>query len=211
MTRLRKSVLIVAMMGLFGLFGANALAAVVTFDNFNDTNEGFFDGATVDPVDGNTLVIGLADFIADGSAVETASAFDTFAVTITAPTGYRITGINYNESGTFTPMGGTVNAGGSIVVDGEAMGFNDIHSGNATGGWFLDPSFSLDTVSAVVSITNVLFAFGPGATISKDMATLSVELVELTAVPLPASIMLMGSALAGLLLVQRRREPDLFS
>lgn len=198
MISLKKIILILAIVG---LSSTAVSAAVVTFDNFNDTTEGLFEGATVDPNDGNILIIGLVDFVADGSAAGSASVFDTFAVTITAPTGYRIVGIDYNESGRFSPMGGTVIANGSVVIGGEATGFSNIFSGTTTGGWFLDPSFSVNTVSTIVSITNALFAVGSGATISKDMAMLT---VKLTAVPLPASIMLMGSALAGLLLVRRR-------
>lgn len=197
--------LLVATLGLCGLSSEYVSAAVVTFDNFNDTHEDLFEGATVDPNDGNRLIIELVDFVADGSSPDTSSAFDTFAVTINAPAGYLITGIDYLESGRFSPAGGTVIVNGSIVIDGEVSGFDNVFSGSSTGGWFIDPSFVLNDTSTIVSITNALFALGSGAMISKETAQLA---VELKVIPLPASVILMGSALAGLLLLRRRPDDE---
>jgi len=196
--------------GLFiGIAGA-AQAATVTFSTILDGNgiPALFDPSTTipDPSDGNTLIIGLLDFTANG---ETISAVDTLSLMISAPAGYFITSLSYTEEGIGNAVTGIAVATGSIVVNNFPVNFpTQVFSPGASGGWSISPTlpdsiFNNET-SVMVSITNSLFAHGATADeIAKTFASLT---VGLTPVPVPSSIFLLGGGLFAILGTMRRRR-----
>ena len=198
-----------------------ASAAVATLENINSSDGGatLFDpgttsiAATMDPTV-NMVTIGLMDFEAITTDVTApATALDTIFMTVVAPTGYLITGINYFESGTFDVTGGVVVADGSIVVGGTStdLGTPTVVTdavGTASGTFSYPVSVDVAGLTEVdISATNSLLAavFGsPGASaeIIKDVAYFE---VELTAVPLPPAVWLFGTAVMGLMAVRSRK------
>ncbi|MEM7468567.1 MAG: VPLPA-CTERM sorting domain-containing protein [Pseudomonadota bacterium] len=207
-------------LGALLLATSSAHAAVATLDNINSSDGGatLFDpgttsiAATGDPLV-NMVTIGLMDFEASTDDVASPStALDTIFMTVNAPDGYLITGINYFESGSYTVTGGVVGADGSIVVGGVStdLGSPTVVAdavGTAMGTFMYPVSVDIDPTDSVdISATNSLFAvvFGsPGASASivKDVAYFE---VELTAIPLPPAVWMLGSALVGLVAVRRK-------
>jgi hypothetical protein len=83
---------------------ATANAASVTISNLADGNgaSALFDigGVSQSDVGGDVVIeLGLDNFMADGSSGLTQSAVDTLFMTLTAPTGFRITSLSYSEMG----------------------------------------------------------------------------------------------------------------
>ena len=200
---------LIAIVLFIGIAGA-AQAATVTFSNILDGNgiPLLFDPSTTipDPSDGNTLIIGLLDFTANG---ETISAVDTLSLMISAPAGYFITSLSYTEEGIGNAVTGIAVATGSIVVNNFPVNFpTQVFSPGASGGWSISPTlpdsiFNNET-SVMVSITNSLFAHGATADeIAKTFASLT---VGLTPVPVPSSIFLLGGGLFAILGTMRRRR-----
>lgn len=183
-----------------------ACTAGSLFSDCSDANPALFDIATSvpDPGDPNKLLIGLDAFMAGvGGGI---SAFDTLSVLVTAPAGFRITSIGYDEGVTASALGGsdTAVATGSVTANGVAKGLaNVLYGPGSDGSNTLSTTFDYTgslVTSAAVIITNSLFATGPTASITKDFASLE---VGLALIPIPASVVLFGSALFGLALVRR--------
>ena len=191
------------------VLAAPAGAATVTFSDFSDAVSGppdLFEISTTVPDGGNPniLVIGLDEFMAGGSVI---SAFDTLSLRITAPTGYRITSVIYAETGDGDSTGGgTAIATGSITANGMTNSLASIiFSSSAVGPWGLGTSFDFSgelVEEVIVTISNVLVAVD-GADIVKTMAGLE---VTITLIPLPASVVLLSTALIGLAMIRRDRD-----
>ncbi len=193
------------------VLAAPAGAATVTFSDFSDAVSGppdLFKISTTAPDGGNPniLVIGLEDFKAGGSVIV---AFDTLSLSITAPNGYRITSVIYAETGDGDSTGGgTAIATGSITANGMTNSLASIvFSSGAVGPWGLGTSFDFSgglVEEVTVTISNALFAVD-GADIEKTMASLE---VTITLIPLPASVVLLSTALIGLAMIRRDRDPS---
>ncbi|MBW1951258.1 MAG: PEP-CTERM sorting domain-containing protein [Deltaproteobacteria bacterium] len=155
---------------------------------------------------GNTLNIALGDFKADGDDGPN-SVLDTLAFTVTAPEGWYITGVRYEEGGTvYVETGGIAVATGSITAGGVASNFGShIFTSPGDTGWSIWGTVDLTTPaeSIQVSIVNSLFAAGE-AWIQKT-GPASVE-VMLAPVPIPSTLLLLGSGVFGLALWRRRRS-----
>lgn len=204
------------------LAAQSASAALATIENVNSSDGGgtLFDPATTmiaatgDPLV-NMVTIGLMDFEAVTDDVTSpATALDTIFMTVVAPDGYLITGINYFESGSYSVTGGVVGADGSVVVGGVStdLGSPTVVTdaiGTAAGTFMYPVSVAVPGAETLdISATNSLFAvvFGnPGASASIVKDTAYFE-VELTAVPVPPALWMMGSALVGLVAVRRKRS-----
>ena len=140
-------------------------------------------------------------------------AFDTFTVTFKADPGYKITDLTYGESGAFFRQGtGAVTyVSGSMSVNGSgAQGFTEFPTfvngaGTKAGAWRIDPiTVSVNGDSATVVVSDVLAALSGAndfAFITKALAKVK---VDVTAVPLPPALWMLGSALVGLVTVGRR-------
>ena len=155
------------------------------------------------------LTIGLSDFVASGIVGGSdVSAFDTLSFKVVVDPGYYITKITYNESGTTTTgAGGVTLSTGSVVSNGVANGLGLYlqNSPSSASGWSLTTSFtyaaSEQLTEAAVSITNSLLAVGD-AVISKDGASVT---FEVTPVPIPPALGMLGAGLVGLATVARRK------
>lgn len=140
----------------------------VTFSNINDAVAGkFFSSAatTPDPVAGNVLRIGVEsgfdsaiwkyrDFRAVNLAYYNASASDAIAFTATAPAGYVISNVRYEEA-LFAPTSRTGHATTSTLVT--------VNGVTAAG---LNVPLFAPTRTAVVTITTTLVAGSGDATVS---------------------------------------------
>lgn len=196
---------------------AHAATTMVTLTNVMDGNGSskFFDPSATSQSGtlGETIDIGLGTgsdaFLANGASIVN-FATDTLFMTVTAPTGYTITSIEYSETGTGTVDDGFAAATGSMVVDGTPVNFltQIFGSGVGTSGWSILPApvAIANKESIDFSVTNslVAFLFGTGsATIEKTGAQLT---VGLTAIPIPPAIWMMGAAVAALISVGRRQS-----
>lgn len=193
---------------------ATANAASVTISNLADGNgaSSLFDiaGVTQSDVGGDVVIeLGLDNFLADGSSGLTQSAVDTLFMTITAPTGFRITSISYSEMGQGETGNGVAMASGSIVADGTPSNFltQVFQPDTLPNEWTISIlPIAIDNKESIdVNITNSLFAFafgaGETAQIEKTSASLT---VGLTAIPIPPAIWMMGAAITALVTVGRR-------
>lgn len=193
---------------------ATANAASVTISNLADGNDAssLFNiaGVTQSDVGGDVVIdLGLESFIADGTSGATQSAVDSMFMTLTAPTGFRITSISYSETGQAQTENGVAMASGSIIADGIPSNFaTQVFAPNSTPAeWTITVlPIAIDNKESIdVNVTNSLFAFSlaPGeiAQVEKTAATLT---VGLTAVPIPPAIWMMGAAITALVTVGRR-------
>ncbi len=200
---------------LLGITGASN-AATVTFDNFTSAVPKLF-VAPGGPVTGtNLLSISLDEFVANSLSPV---AFDTIAFSVTAPTGFVITKIEYKESthAVITTAGFAASTG-SLSANGDAhtLGFHMYGSAtDATDDLSTLFSYSIADATTLVNvvITNSLVAVGfPGGTSTVSKAgpgallnpTFEVTLAA-APVPLPPAAWMLGSALVGLVTVGRRK------
>ena len=191
---------------------ATANAASVTISNAMDGNgaASLFDvsGITQSGVNGEIIELGISNFIADGS-FGPSSAVDTLFLTLTAPTGMRITSIGYSESGEGETETGVAMASGSLIADGMPTNFltQIFNTTTSRDQWTITklPLVINNKQTIDVSITNSLFAYafvgGEIAEIEKTSATLT---VGLSAIPIPPAIWKMGAAITALVTVGRR-------
>jgi len=210
------------------LFGATALtgaqAANVTYSDIDDAFnvpevpfEMFDVGATaVDGGNANRLNLGLTDFKADSTT--SLFSFDTMSLLITAPVNYVITKLTYKETASFSLENQSfVAATGSIAAGGQTknLGLNSAsiasEGADSAGDWNLGATFDFavgDGVSELlVTVSNSLVAIATGATGDASVTKTSAYVeAELSFVPIPPAVFLLGSALMGLVVVGRRRE-----
>lgn len=192
---------------------ATANAASVSVSNVMDGNasSSLFDGTvTQSGAHGEILTLGLENFGAFGELFSV-TAVDSVSMTITAPTGFVITSIGYEETGTATTTNGVASATGSMIADGIPKNFLTIFSfqGDGTNSWLIKPApIAIDNKQSIaLNVTNSLFAvaFNPAggdiATIEKTSAFVT---VGLTAIPIPPAIWMMGAAITALVTVGRR-------
>lgn len=160
---------------------------------------------------GSTLLtIGLSDFVASGIAGPLdISAFDTLSMKVVADPGFYITGLTYSESGTrgIGLSGGVTLSTGSVVANGTANDLGLVLGTSPTGFvfWALGTAFVFDTSLQLteinVTITNSMLAVGE-AIIEKEGASLT---FEVTPVPLPPALGMLGAGLVGLATIGRRK------
>ncbi len=194
---------------------ASVQAAGVTIYDLNDSHHvsiiddrEMFDSAG--SVAGPTaLTIGLSNFSANGNAGGVyISAFDTISFRVVADPGSYLTGLAYLESGvrTIGAGGGITLSTGSVVANGTASDLGLVLGTSPTPivNWSLGTAFDftgLNLTEIIVSITNSMLAFGD-AGIAKTAASVS---FELTPVPLPPAVGLLGAAVVALATINRRR------
>lgn len=201
-----------------------ASAATVTIDGFSDidgTADGFDAAATAASVaggletDANGVVsFNIAQsFSASSTAGSSDLAFDQMGFKITAPDGYYISRILYNEdisgqAGALSAIAatGAVTFGGQTVVLGSFNGFGPVgpaslsfKTGGGTGAELIDVNGA--PTELLVAISNTLVTLGD-ASLSKDNVFFSVEVKP---VPVPPALILLGSAIAGLAMVSRKK------
>ncbi|MFT5414331.1 MAG: hypothetical protein ACI915_000641 [Gammaproteobacteria bacterium] len=163
-------------------------------------------------LDINNFVAGTAGTLGAGGGV---SALDTLFATLTAPSGYVITSLSYAEGGNIETTNGFAVATGSLVADGIATNLlaQVAGPGTALQSWTIGPvAIAIDNKTSIdVSFVNSLVASGFGgagdiARVEKTGALVTIGLTELTAVPLPPAVWLMGAAAAALVSVGRRQS-----
>jgi len=190
-------------------------AAGVTVSNVSDdVTIALFDGTygqsgTLDTV----ITLGLGSFIALDTSGAGAGGQDTLYMTLTAPDGFLIKSVTIEESGiNNNTIGGISIAQGSLIADGKVYGLGT-HIYPSTSGvdspWAVGPlqTPTIDKKTVDVAIINSLTAFygggGPGqASVKKTSAVVT---VGLSAVPVPPAIWMLGTAIAGLVTVGRRK------
>lgn len=193
---------------------ASVQAAGVTFLDLDDsTNATVIDTRELFSVPGSiagptSLEIGLSDFVANGNLGGTnIVAFDTLSFKVVADPGYYLTGMTYLESGLqIRGPGGVTVSTGSVVANGVANDLGLVIGTSPTGltTWSLGTVFDftgLLLTEITVSITNSMLGVGDGA-ISKTAAGVS---FELTPVPLPPAVGLLGAAVVAMATINRRR------
>lgn len=167
--------------------------APVQFTGVDDAVEfRFFDVATSRPL-GNKLIIGMNggrdpatwlanDFRASTSAFSRRWAMDTISFTVKAPSGYYVTKLTYNQTGTALVLGtGKASGQTTWLVGGFAYDVGSF-STNPTLSKSLDLT-SLRWSSVPVSVTTTLSAY---ATTSLGSATLAITGAEVVAEVAPA-------------------------
>jgi hypothetical protein len=199
-----------------------ATAAQVTIDSFSTTPVGLF-GLSYSEYDSSTstttFYLDVSAFVAEAqSTTGTPSLdrkFDTISFELLAAPNERITKISYAEalqtSVSYTDGIAYTASTGSAVVNNISNGLGDhIYMATATG-----TSFSMSTSYDIpgmenevdVSITNDILAFAYGdnayARVQKQYAIME---VKSSAVPIPATLWLFGSAITGLAALRRKGQ-----
>lgn len=188
----------------------NAQAATVTFSDLASGNGSplLFD-ADASVAVGNDLAVGLNNFAAVAAPGAPVALVDSLTVTITAPTGFYISTLDYKELYDYSAPNGVAAITMSLVANGNPSLPAAAAFSGSTG---TDVMIAIPTIVfgpgvevVTLSISNSLFAFGIGATaeIGKTLAELS---VGVTPIPLPPAIGLLGAALIGLATVSSRRN-----
>jgi hypothetical protein len=213
--KMKKSILGAFLAGtvllLFSVTGVQA--AFVTFSNIADgdgISDNFDAVATAAGAGGsNTLDIVLNNFTADG-ALGAVSALDTLSFTVTAPAGYWITKVSYDEGGIGETTQGIAIATGSITAGGTPKNFpTQIFGTNSVGDWTTGGWVNIANSNEIeVSIVNSLFATtfgGPNdiANISKTEASVTVDLAQ---IPIPSAILLLFSGLVAVISIRKRSQ-----
>jgi hypothetical protein len=207
------------------LFTAQAASASpVTVGPFTTSNSLFNLGlSSYDPLTSTTtILIDVSKFVAEFPSLTPSPTpfldrkFDTISFELFAEPNERITKVSYQESlqtiVTQAPNGFSYTAStGSAVVNSISYGLGSFYQLTPTAG----TSFSLGTSFDIlgmeneipVSITNDILAFAFGdasyALVLKDYA--AVEVVP-APVPVPATLWLLGSAIAGLAATRRKLQ-----
>lgn len=201
---------------LLGLVGGAAIAmsgaaaaTTVSFSDFSSSDPNKFDdvATAAGAVDGLTLNIVLDNFVAAANVGAVDVAFDTISFTVTAAPGYKITGVGFQEKVTGTTgQAGFGYATGSVAVSG--YGSNSLSNAtwmpnsnafqNTLGFLPLDLGGGVDSLN--IAYTNTLVAAN-GSTITKQDADF---VFTVAPVPLPSAILLLGSAVMGMVVVGRR-------
>jgi hypothetical protein len=204
--------------GLALLFAGAAQAAMVSVSDVSVVSSspdgvGGFSGATAA---GDLVTVGVSSFSAAAPNTGAASGADyvysTIAFKLTAEAGYWITGFTFTEQVAVSVdqskgFAGAI-ASGSLVANGQSSSFGE----NS----YFSPTSQTLTIKVIdilvppasevtVVITNNLTAFSGGgsASVAKNEApTLKVTLSE---IPLPPTLWMLGSAIAALAVVARRR------
>jgi len=163
----------------WGMTMGTATASAQTWSNIRDAVPGkYFDAATT-TADGATLTIGLAagfdpatfvsnEFRASTLAYQNRQATDTISFMVTAPPGFYISGITYQQSGTYSTARGAVQRSSTQwTINGFPANIADFHivTGHA----------DLAVPVAEVAITTSLFV-GPLGDISITGGTVTVTL-----------------------------------
>lgn len=201
------------MAGAAMIASGSASAAMVSISGISDSNAGNFSGASVADVNAteSLVTIGLDAFTASASGTSVyGNAFDTLQLTISAGPGFRITGVSYSETVTSSLDAGAIGiAVGSMVIAGiDTLGFNSqltemVPEKTLTA--TADFASGLESIS--VALTDSLFVIDTnmdlnGSSVTKSAASL---LVTVAPIPVPAPLVLLGSALLGLVVVGRRK------
>ncbi|QSA98918.1 VPLPA-CTERM sorting domain-containing protein [Methylococcus sp. EFPC2] len=162
---------------------------------------------------------------APGTGLPVITQSTTPLITVTAKSGYTLTGANLFEQGGYERWGNTagdttvVGAGGNFYVNNLSNPFSagslddvktwaEAAADTAPTDWWATQSAGLDSAeSATVKITNVLLAWSSSpadyASINKTLVSIG---IDTTAVPVPAAFWLLASALAGLFTIGRRNS-----
>jgi hypothetical protein len=194
-----------------GSFSAQAATATFSGMNSGDGTDLLFSvsGTTIDGVDGNILNVGLNSFKAVSASGAPTVLVDTFSVNITAPTGFYITSVDYDEVYSYLSSTGVAAITLSVVANGVASNPASaafaFSNGANVGISIPQIVYGPGVESVSLSISNSLFAYALSNTveIEKLSATLS---VGLTPVPLPPALGLLGAALIGLTTIGKRRN-----
>ena len=209
---------------LLAVASTSALAALATVSNENSSDGGnslFNPDTTAISTTGdpniNRVDIGLLDFFAmTDDVLAPSNALDTIFMTVTAPTGYVITSINYFERGTYDVTDGIVIADGSLVVGGDSTdlgnptiivpGVGGNANGNFSFGFSSPVSIAVPGLEEVdISATNSLIAVAFGNSLANITKTEAFFEVELAPIPLPPALWMLGSAILGLVAVRRKQ------
>lgn len=180
-----------------------AQAATVTFSNISATDGNDSAGFSVAGTSaaGNDLMIDVTPFSISGFQVM----IDTFEVTVTAPTGYWITGLAFKESGEYNATDGAIAASVQMLANGTGPMPGSQFFSASSGGWGpLGQAIDLtgqQLTSVQVSIMNSLFA--ANASVNKTSAILTATVAP---IPLPAAVWMLGTSLASLLVVTGRNR-----
>lgn len=206
---------------LAGLSGA-ASAALVTVSGA--TVEFEYDDALIGSASvlGDTLQLGIDALGAFQGTVGTDTASHTFTINVTAKPGYYLSLATLTENGSYQrieddPGSTAVDVDGDFIVDGVSnpFGADDLSATTdliefEISSWFannVDPE-AIGPTSASILVANDLSAtlFGSGG-VSAQIDLLQLNLaIQTSPVPLPAPLLLLGPALAGLLGAQRLRR-----
>ena len=175
---------------------AVAQGQVVTFFDINDAVPArFFDPASSapDPLDANTLVIGLhsgidwttwkaTEFRASTASFSHSAAIDTISFKVAAPDGFYISKITYTQGGSGSVLRtGKTQGGGSWVVGHFAEDLG-VFATNPTLTRTIDLT-GLNLTLVPVSISQSLFAWAPPA-LGSAMVSLSHAAVQVEVAPI---------------------------
>jgi len=213
--------ILLAFLCIFSAPSANAATATVSFEDFSYITNLF----QTPSINGNVLDFDVTGFKAEATGGLNPSLpdfkTDTVYFNIVSPEGYYIDKIIYSEGLTTSLKlnggNGITYATASAVIAGKSQSFGThLYNSDASGSFTIgNAGYSVPGMltSLGMSITNQIAAIAFGGTppaqteIFKTSATITVSLAEIpTPVPVPASILLLGSAVIGLVGVKRNRK-----
>lgn len=218
-----KKKLIVLTVGVaISLFAVQAAtAAQVTFNSFTTPNPLFgLSYSEYDPsTSTTTFYLDVSKFVAEAQSTMGTPSLDrksdTISFELLAAPNERITKISYAEdletSVSYTDGIAYTASTGSAVINNISNGLGDHVYMSTTAGTSFSMSTSYDIpgmeTELDVSITNDIMAFAFGddahARVQKQYAMME---VKSSAVPIPATLWLFGSAIAGLAATRRKRQ-----
>lgn len=189
------------------LLGSSAHAMIVTFSDFLDDGLATGYDLSANVIAGNTLTLGLNSFEASSTTVGSPAIIgDTVTFNITAPAGFFIKKVSYEESGDGDTPNGVAISSGALIADSIPKNFPSVvFTPTAGGGWMINTFVDIaDKTQIAVAVVNNLMAvdLGEDASISKTFAEIT---VEVQAIPLPPALGLLGMALVGVLTIGARR------
>ncbi|MBU0910279.1 MAG: VPLPA-CTERM sorting domain-containing protein [Proteobacteria bacterium] len=217
---MKKKLAVLAVGVAISLFAAQAAtAAVVTIDSFTTSNDLFGLSYSEYNSGTTTFYLDVSAFVAEAQSITGTPSldrkFDTISFKLLAAPNERITKISYAEaletSVSYTDGIAFTASTGSAVINNISNGLGEyIYMSTGT-----SASFSMSTSYDVpgmenevdVSITNdiLAFAFGDNANarVQKQYAMME---VKSSAVPIPATLWLFGSAITGLAALRRKGQ-----